>query len=155
MTWRPYQVKPLRKSLWKFLSFIFKNNNVNKILILFIQLRQDILQKLILFVKQKIKIMQGQPGSGRPALNQPMYIQPTFNQPGSIPPSPVFHAQSLNRLYNNNNHGETFCRLCNVNTTQITRKTYGTVALIWCLCLFWTTGVLCCIPFCVDSCQDT
>lgn len=33
-------------------------------------------------------------------------------------------------------------------------KKPGGVTYIWCCCLFLFTGILCCIPFCVDSCLD-
>lgn len=47
------------------------------------------------------------------------------------------------------------CLLCRRETSSITRKTPGGVTWIWCFVLFVVTGICCCIPFCVDSCQDT
>ena len=83
-----------------------------------------------------------------------MSVYPVINQPVSNPPA-VFNSQNLIQMFNNQNtHGETFCKICNENTVQITRRSYGTVTLLWCMCLFWTTGVFCCLPFCIDSCQD-
>jgi hypothetical protein len=29
------------------------------------------------------------------------------------------------------------------------------VTYLWCVTLFLLTGVLCCVPFCVNGCQDT
>ncbi len=56
---------------------------------------------------------------------------------------------------NNYNEGGSPCQLCGTNTAQVTRKKVGCVAIMWGICLLWTTGFLCCLPCCMDSCKDT
>lgn len=47
------------------------------------------------------------------------------------------------------------CPICRRETDNFPRKVPGGVTWIWCFGLFIFTGICCCIPFCVDSCQDT
>jgi len=47
------------------------------------------------------------------------------------------------------------CPFCRRETDSFPKKSPGGVTWIWCFALFLFTGVCCCIPFCVDSCQDT
>jgi hypothetical protein len=47
------------------------------------------------------------------------------------------------------------CPKCRQETNNFPKKVPGGVTWIWCFGLFFFTGILCCIPFCVDSCQDT
>jgi len=47
------------------------------------------------------------------------------------------------------------CPFCRRETDNFPKKVPGGVTWIWCFGLFIFTGVCCCIPFCVDSCQDT
>lgn len=46
------------------------------------------------------------------------------------------------------------CPYCRRETDSFNKKAPGGVTWIWCLGLFIFTGICCCIPFCVDSCQD-
>ena len=47
------------------------------------------------------------------------------------------------------------CPCCRRETNNFPKKVAGGVTWIWCFGLFIFTGICCCIPFCVDSCQDT
>lgn len=47
------------------------------------------------------------------------------------------------------------CPYCRRETDTFSRKGPGGVTWIWCLGLFIFTGICCCVPFCVDSCQDS
>jgi hypothetical protein len=62
-------------------------------------------------------------------------------------PSPVIIVQ--------NNTYDLPCPFCGCPTQTIPIKKAGGVTYLWCCCLLWFTGILCCIPFCVDSCLDT
>lgn len=51
--------------------------------------------------------------------------------------------------------GQLHCPFCGRWTESFPKKTAGGVTYIWCFALFLLTGIFCCIPFCVDGCQDT
>lgn len=53
------------------------------------------------------------------------------------------------------NTGRLACPFCRRETENFPKKAPGGVTWIWCFALFLFTGICCCIPFCVDSCQDT
>jgi len=99
-------------------------------------------------------------------MQQPMYGQPVYGQPmmqpvqpmyGMQPPPPPIQQQgpTIITIGNNNNNDGTPCQFCGTNTAQITRRKVGCVAILWGLCLLWTTGFLCCLPCCMDNCKDT
>lgn len=96
------------------------------------------------------------PVYGQPAYGQPMYGQPAFGQPGFIspPPPPQQTGPTIITLGGNNDNG-TPCQFCGTNTNQIIRRKVGCVAIMWGVCLFVSTGFLCCLPCCLDNCKDT
>lgn len=85
------------------------------------------------------------------------------------PPPPPQQTNPYNQGYNQggqgfipNQGGQGFipgrglmCPICRRETDNFPRKVPGGVTWIWCFGLFIFTGICCCIPFCVDSCQDT
>lgn len=104
----------------------------------------------------------GQPVN--PAFN-PAYnpnIQPNpYNNPYPAPPiAPVYvlitsiKEVSPANIYVVNNPNELGCPFCGTQTQTVLMKKPGAVTYLWCCCLLWFTGILCCIPFCVDSCLD-
>lgn len=99
-----------------------------------------------------------------------MYPSPTYGySPGYAPPPPppVYYPPppqpqqgpviiNLSGQNNMNNTGQGLgCPVCAHETGNIPRKTVGAVTIFWCLFLGLATGVLCCVPFCSDSCKDT
>ena len=95
--------------------------------------------------------MYGQPMYGQPMM-QPM-MQPVMMAP---PPPPVQQGPAIITIGNNNNdNGGSHCSFCGTNTQQFPRKKVGCTAILWGLCLLWTTGFLCCIPCFMDGCKDT
>ena len=55
-----------------------------------------------------------------------------------------------------NNPRDLGCPFCGCQTQTVFMKKAGNVTYLWCFCLFiLTTGILCCVPFCIDSCKDT
>ena len=97
----------------------------------------------------------GQPVYGQPAFGQPMYGQPMYGQPGFVAPPPAQTGPTIITIRDNDDNNGTPCQFCGTNTPQITRKTVGCVAVAWGVCLLWTTGFLCCLPCCMDTCKDT
>lgn len=104
----------------------------------------------------------GQPGYvqppvyGQPSYGQPMYGQPMYGQPGFMaPPPPPQNGPTIIKISDNHQNNGTPCQFCGTNTGQLTRKTVGCVAVMWGICLLWTTGILCCLPCCMDNCKDT
>lgn len=90
------------------------------------------------------------PGYGAPGYGAPAYGQPAYGAPGyGAPQGPtVIH------ISNDDNDG-TPCQFCGTNTTHIIRRKVGCVAIAWGCCLFYFTGILCCLPCCIDGCKDT
>ena len=107
--------------------------------------------KFILFYYQLQSTMYGQPMMMAP---QPMMMAP---QPMYAPPPPQQQGPMIINLSGNNNDSGSGspCPACGKETGQIPRKKIGCVTILWCLCLFFFTGVAWCYPFCVDSCKDT
>lgn len=97
--------------------------------------------------------MYGQPAYGYGAPPPP----PAYYPP---PPPPAYPQQNqgpmIINLGNNNSNGSP-CGVCQNDTSTISRKKIGGVAIAWCVCLLLTIGPygLCFIPFCMDSCKDT
>jgi hypothetical protein len=77
------------------------------------------------------------------------------NQP--IPPIPPIQGQGFppNQGQGYGPNGQLHCPFCGRWTDSVSKKAAGGVTYIWCFALFLLTGVFCCIPFCVDGCQDT
>ncbi len=81
------------------------------------------------------------------------------------PQQPVYNPQPQMNPYNNVGYipapanyiagSGLICPFCRRETDSFPKKSPGGVTWIWCFALFLFTGVCCCIPFCVDSCQDT
>lgn len=95
-------------------------------------------------------MMQPQPVMMQP---QTVYGQPMMTPQMYPPQQPQQQGPTIITL-NNQNNG-TPCQFCGTNTGQIVRKKVGCVAIAWGVCLFWFTGVLCCIPCCMDGCKDS
>lgn len=75
-------------------------------------------------------------------------------QPGFQPNNQGF--QPNNQGYSPNGpNGQLHCPFCGRWTDTFPKKVAGGVTYIWCFALFLLTGIFCCIPFCVDGCQDT
>lgn len=49
--------------------------------------------------------------------------------------------------------GGVICPYCMRETQTLVRHVPGTVTWLWCIFMTFFTG-FCCIPFCIDSCQD-
>ena len=99
--------------------------------------------------------MYGQPGYGQP----PAYGgQPGYGAPMQPVVEPVYMPQqqagpTVIQINNDDNDG-TPCQFCGTNTNHICRRKVGCVAIAWGICLLWTTGILCCLPCCMDGCKD-
>ena len=104
--------------------------------------------------------MYGQPpppNYGQPYGQQP-YGQPGYGQPpppnyGHMPP-PNYGQQGPTIIHVNNDDDGTPCQFCAGNTDHVCRRTIGCVAIAWGCCLFYFTGILCCLPCCIDGCKD-
>ena len=97
--------------------------------------------------------MYGQPMYAQPMMMQP--VQPVMQpmmQPMYMPPAN--NGPTIIKIDNDNNNGSP-CQFCATNTGQIVRKKIGCTAIAWGIFLLWLTGVLCCIPCCMDGCKDT
>ena len=94
--------------------------------------------------------MYQQPGYGY-APPPPMYGQPGYGQPAYGMPQQ--QGPTIIHINNDDNDG-TPCQFCGTNTTHITRRKVGCVAIAWGCCLFYFTGILCCLPCCIDGCKD-
>lgn len=109
---------------------------------------------------------------GYSAANQTFPIYAQQNQPNQAyqPPTqgfqpnmqPVNPTGPSNQGFQPNNGGQGFapngqlhCPFCGRWTESFPKKQAGGVTYIWCFALFLLTGIFCCIPFCVDGCQDT
>lgn len=99
---------------------------------------------------------------------QPMYGQPGYTQPGFIQPGPMYNAppppmymqppqqQGPTIIHINNDDDDgTMCNHCGKKSTNVVRRKVGCTAIAWGICLFWFTGILCCIPCCMDGCKDS
>jgi hypothetical protein len=103
--------------------------------------------------------MYGAPGYQQPGFQQPGFQQPGYGQPMFQPMQPMYQqpvqqGPTIIHIDNDNNDGSP-CQYCGTNTGQIPRRKVGCVAILWGLCLLWTTGFLCCLPCCMDGCKDT
>ena len=94
-----------------------------------------------------------------PAYNPNMQPNP-YNNPYPHQPKPIYVLISFTKeaspaaIIINNNPNDLGCPLCGCQTQTVLMKKPGAITYLWCCCLFWFTGFLCCIPFCVDSCLD-
>ncbi len=52
-------------------------------------------------------------------------------------------------------NGKLHCPFCGKWTESFPKKIAGGVTYAWCICLFFFTGIFCCVPFCVGGCKDT
>ncbi len=112
--------------------------------------------------------MYGQPPYGTPAYGVP----PPYGAPGYAAPPPGYGAPPPPNYYppqqqqgpmiinlqgnGSNNTSGSGCATCGCSTENIPRKAVGSVTILWCLCLLFTTGAICALyPFCTDSCKDT
>ena len=90
---------------------------------------------------------------------QPVMMMPPPPPPAYYPPPPPQQQgpMIINLSGNNNNNSGSGspCPTCGKETGNIPRKTIGCVTIVWCLVLFFLTGVAWCYPFCTDSCKDT
>lgn len=95
-----------------------------------------------------------------PAYNPNMQPNP-FNNPYPPQPMPIYVLIFLEKeaspaaIIIDNNPNDLGCPFCRDKTQTVLMKKPGTVTYLWCCCLLWFTGILCCIPFIVDSCQDS
>merc|ERR1711974_3267 len=95
----------------------------------------------------------------QPMYGQPM-MQPGFQQPGYQQPmmQPQYQPQqqgpTIIHIDNDGPDGSP-CQFCGTNTGQIVRKKVGCVAIAWGCCLLYFTGILCCLPCCMDGCKDS
>lgn len=112
-------------------------------------------------------------GNANPYPPQGSFNQPNYNNGPYVPPNQGFNpnagqgfnpngGQGFNPNYvpPYNNQGfqpgrGLLCPVCRRETDNFPKKVPGGVTWIWCFGLFIFTGICCCIPFCVDSCQDT
>jgi hypothetical protein len=92
---------------------------------------------------------------------QPIYnsgYMPMPSGPTYIPPPPppqCQHQTGPTVIRINKNNTGTHCQFCGIDTNQTVRKTVGSVTIAWSFCLLFTTGFLCCIPCCMDTCKDS
>jgi hypothetical protein len=92
-----------------------------------------------------------QPGFQQPMMQQqPMYQQPMYQQPMYQP-----QQQGPTIIHIDNDGDGAPCQFCSTNTGQIVRKKVGFVAIAWGCCLLYFTGILCCLPCCMDGCKDS
>lgn len=86
--------------------------------------------------------------------NPGMYAPPNQGYPVNQPYIPNQGFIPANQGFNPMGAG-LMCPNCRRDTNNFAKKVPGGVTWIWCFGLFIFTGICCCIPFCVDSCQDT
>jgi len=92
------------------------------------------------------------PGYGAPGYGAPP--PPAYYPPPA--PAPVQQGPMIINLGNQGGSGDgSPCPACGKDTGNIPRKTIGSVAILWCLCLFFFTGTAWCYPLCNDGCKDT
>lgn len=99
--------------------------------------------------------MYAQPAYGQPAYGYaPPPPPPAYYPP---PPAPAAQGPTIITLGNNNNNSGdgSPCPTCTKDTGNIPRKTIGTVAILWCLCMFFFGVPFWCYPLCSDGCKDT
>ena len=100
-----------------------------------------------------------------PQYNQ-QYVNPQQNVPGYYYPNnhPIYaqnnqYPAPINQQFPVLAYGlpmhKTMCVYCRRDTDSFPKKIPGGVTWMWCFGLFLFTGVFCCVPFCVDGCQDT
>lgn len=78
--------------------------------------------------------------------NQPV----NFNQPPNYPHQPL---SPLGPEQKQQMIG-TICPYCNMLTTSYTKKAVGTMTWLWCVGLWFFTGICCWIPFVIDDCKE-
>ena len=81
-----------------------------------------------------------------PNPNQPV----NFNQPPNYPHQPLspLGPEQKQQLIG------TICPYCNMLTTSYTKKGVGTMTWLWCVGLWFFTGICCWIPFVIDDCKE-
>ena len=82
---------------------------------------------------------------------QPYYQQNVYNAPP--PPQPQLVGFTQTTVVVPGGGGD-FCRICQRNTTTRYEYVSGATTFIWCFIVWFFTGILCFIPFCIDSCKD-
>ena len=85
---------------------------------------------------------------------QPYYQQNVYG----APPAPAVVSAPQTTIINAGGMGGgggTMCPVCNRSTGNISRKAAGLKTWLWCICLWFFTGICCFIPWCTDSCKDT
>ena len=96
------------------------------------------------------------------------YQQPGYNQGYPPPPPPNYGAGYQNPQYPpgyqqppqqtivvvNNTENKEKCMYCQSTAGFVYQNRIGGTAIIWCVCLFCFTGVLCFLPFIMDDCKD-
>jgi hypothetical protein len=78
------------------------------------------------------------------------------------PPPPNMQPNPLNTRTNNhpmiyqivNNSGYPPCPFCNQSVPTIAKRVTGQAQIFWCFVLFLLAPCICCIPFCMPSCDD-
>jgi hypothetical protein len=78
--------------------------------------------------------------------NQPV----NFNQPPNYPnqPSSPLGPEQKQQIIG------TLCPYCNMLTTSYTKKAVGMITWLWCVGLWFFTGICCWIPFVIDDCKE-
>ena len=89
--------------------------------------------------------MYGQPMYGQPM--QPM--QPVYQQPvGFVQQQPTVV------IAGQQNQGGSCCPVCNSNTGSRVDYEVGGKTWMWCIVLFFFTGICCWIPFVCEDCKE-
>ena len=97
----------------------------------------------------------GDPQYGYPEHN-PIYSDNRLNNPPPYQPNYIGQAQQPPPGFGNVQntfHGGQYCPVCNMNTNSYVKKGPGNITWIWCIILFFFTGILCFVPFLFDSCK--
>lgn len=94
----------------------------------------------------------GDPQYGYPDVYNQGYSDNRLGNQPYYPGQPQPPAQVI---YVNNpiQPGDQFCPKCKANTKSYITKGSGHMTWIWCLVLFFFTGILCWIPFVCDRCR--
>ena len=100
--------------------------------------------------------MYAQPMMAAPMMAPaPMMAAPMYAPPPP-PPAPAAGPPVITVGGNDNSGSGSPCPSCTKDTGNIPRKKIGTVAILWCLCLFFFGGGFCSLyPLCSDGCKDS